>query len=197
MLLVRESRNDGKLYVINIIDSIVNSDTLLDVYKIDEIVYETEDRSTMEQIVERFESKKNDYLLAYCGNKLIGYLTYLPINETCKDKILNDDYFKDCLIDSSHILNYKSKDSSVYVLSIAILPEYQGLGLGLTLSKELNKRLRYLNYVYGCENVIATAINEKGIRVLENSGFKKTYNVLKYFLHQSYPSSFSLFLAPL
>ena len=173
MLLVRESRNDGKLYVINIIDSIVNSDTLLDVYKIDEIVYETEDRSTMEQIVERFESKKNDYLLAYCGNKLIGYLTYLPINETCKDKILNDDYFKDYLIDSSHIPDNKSKDSSVYILSIAVLPEYQGLGLGLTLSKELNKRLRYLNYVYGCENVIATEKKKKGIRVLENSGFKK------------------------
>ena len=94
MLLARESRNNGKLYVINIVDSVVNADTLVDIYRIDEIVYEAEYRSTMEQIAERFESRKNDYLLAYCGNKLIGYLTYLPINETCKDKILNDDYFK-------------------------------------------------------------------------------------------------------
>ena len=173
MLLVRESRSDGKLYVINVVDNLVNTDTLVDVYKIDEIVYEAEYRSTMEQITERYESKKNDYLLAYCGNKLIGYLTYLPINEMCKDKILNDDYFNDCLIDSKHIPNDKSKDNSVYILSIAVLPEYQGLGLGLTLSKELNKRLRYLNYVYGCEDVIATVISEKGIRVLEGSGFKK------------------------
>ena len=35
MLLVRESRNDGKLYVINIVDNIAGSDTLLDIYKID------------------------------------------------------------------------------------------------------------------------------------------------------------------
>ena len=173
MLLVRESKNDGKLYVINVVDSIVNTDTLVDVYKIDEIVYEAKYRSTMGQITERFESKKNDYLLAYCGNKLIGYLTYLPINETCKDKILNDDYFNDCLIDSRHIPNVKSKDNLIYILSIAVLPEYQGLGLGLALSKELNKKLSYLNYVYGCDSVIATAINEKGIKVLENSGFKR------------------------
>ena len=173
MLLVRESIKDGKLYVINIVDSIVNADTLVDIYKIDEIVYEAKYRSTMEQITERFESKRSDYLLAYCGNKLIGYLTYLPVNGMCKDKILNDDCFNDCLIDSSHIPDNKSKDSSVYILSIAVLPEYRGLGLGLALSKELNKRLRYLNYVYGCSSVIATAINEKGIKVLENSGFKK------------------------
>ena len=35
------------------------------------------------------------------------------------------------------------------------------------------KRLSCLNYVYGCGSAIATAINEKGIKVLENSGFKR------------------------
>ena len=43
----------------------------------------------------------------------------------------------------------------------------------MTLIKELDKRFDYLNNIYGCEEFIATAINEKGIRVLEDSGFKK------------------------
>ena len=43
----------------------------------------------------------------------------------------------------------------------------------MTLAKELSKRFEYLNYMYGCEDVIATAINEKGVRVLESSGFSK------------------------
>lgn len=173
MLLVRESRNDGKLYVINIVDSIVNADTLVDIYKIDETVYHSEERSTMNQIMDRFVSNKNGYLLAYSGNKLIGYLSYFPINNRCRDKLLNNDDFMDGCIDSTHILENKLQGSSIYIISVAVLPEYQGLGLGLALSKELNKRLMYLNYVYGCEHVIATAINERGIRVLENSGFKK------------------------
>ncbi len=173
MLLVRESKSSGKLYVINITDNIVSSETLLDAYKIDELVYEAEDRSTIEQITERFESKKNDYLLAYCGNKLIGYLSYFPINNECRDNLLNKDDFMDGRIVSTHILKSKLQGSSVYIVSVAVLPEYQGLGLGVTLAKELSKRFEYLNYMYGCEDVIATAINEKGVRVLESSGFSK------------------------
>ena len=127
----------------------------------------------MKQIMDRFISSKNDYLLAYCGNKLIGYMSYFPINNRCRDELINNDDFMDGCIDGTHILENKLQGSSVYIISVAVLPEYQGLGLGMTLIKELDKRFDYLNNIYGCEDVIATAINEKGIRVLENSGFKK------------------------
>ena len=173
MLLVRESRNDGKLYVINIVDSIVNADTLVDIYKIDETVYHSEERSTMNQIMDRFVSNKNGYLLAYSGNKLIGYLSYFPINNRCRDKLLNNDDFMDGCIDSTHILENKLQGSSVYIISIAVLPEYHGLGLGMTLIKELDKRFDYLNNIYGCEEFIATAVTDSGARILTNSGFNK------------------------
>ena len=122
---------------------------LFDIYNIDEAVYPPEERSTMKQIMDRFISSKNDYLLAYCGNKLIGYMSYFPINNRCRDELINNDDFMDGRIDGTHILENKLQGSSVYIISVAVLPEYQGLGLGLALSKELNKRLRYLNYAYG------------------------------------------------
>ena len=56
---------------------------------------------------------------------------------------------------STHILKSKLQGSSVYIVSVAVLPEYQGLGLGVTLAKELSKRFEYLNYMYGCEDVKA------------------------------------------
>ena len=127
----------------------------------------------MKQIMDRFISSKNDYLLAYCGNKLIGYMSYFPINNRCRDELINNDDFMDGCIDGTNILENKLQGSSVYIISVAVLPEYQGLGLGMTLIKELDKRFDYLNNIYGCEEFIATAINEKGIRVLEDSGFKK------------------------
>ena len=79
----------------------------------------------------------------------------------------------DGCIDSTHILNNKLQGSSVYIISVAVLPEYQGLGIGATLFKELDKRFYYLNNIYGCEEFIATAVTDSGARVLTSSGFKE------------------------
>lgn len=165
ILLVRESKSSGKLYVINIIDNVSSDDIFVDVYKIDETVYPPEVMSTMEQIMDRFKTRKNDFLLAYCGNKLIGYLSYFPINNRCRDELINKDDFMDGCIDSTHILENKLQGSSVYIISVAVLPEYQGLGLGMTLIKELDKRFDYLNNIYGCEEFIATAVTDNGARI--------------------------------
>ena len=146
---------------------------LFDIYNIDEAVYPPEERSTMKQIMDRFISTKNDYWPACYANKLIGYMSYFPINNRCRDKLINNDDFMDGCIDGTHILENKLQGSSVYIISVAVLPEYQGLGLGMTLIKELDKRFDYLNNIYGCEEFIATAVTDNGARILTNSGFKE------------------------
>ena len=158
----------------------VSDDFILDVLHIDETVFEPSARGTQDSLLDRYNANRESYILAYDSDKIVGYVAFFPINSELGNCIINENRPFDDNIQAKNILpSYDvAEDFDMFLISIAILPEYNGRGIG----KELMKK--YFDFIStkiqnGCKirNTYSYAFTDAGARILSKSGFNEVKSV--------------------
>ncbi len=155
-------------------DSKAEDDLIYDLMYIEKDVYSPEYRGEFDSIAKRFHKVKDMFVLAYDGDKAVGYLCFFPITKTLHDEILDADGFHDDDILPEEV-EYWKDNNHIYLLSIALLKKYQGRGIGRRMMDAFFDRLREKNdsgqYI---EDVLASVVTKNGEVLAEKYGFKKT-----------------------
>ena len=167
-------RNKFMLELITNIDDL-DINLINDVLKIDSMVYPEHIQGTFDEVYDRFKANRDMLVLLCDGNKLIGYLCLFPIKEELYDEIVNSDRMFDSDIPGELLEQYEPYNTyTLYIISIAILPEYHGKGLSNRLIEGFHKYIfeKKKNNIY-FSAALSTAVTEGGEYILKKMGFKK------------------------
>lgn len=142
-----------------------------DLMEIEKAVYEEEYRGEFDPIKARFEKFPEMFILAYDGDKLIGYFCWFPISKSLHDRILTDKALFDDDISPDDVVSI-GKDNYVYIISTAILPKYQNNNTGTEMMQRFFQILR-ANNKKGLKtlDVLTSVISEEGERLVRSNGF--------------------------
>lgn len=152
-------------------------DIVPDLMNIEKKVYVPEYCGEYESIQARYCKNRDTFILAYDDDKMIGYLCFLPISQRLYNELINTETFHDDDISPDDIENYHD-GVNLYLLSIAILPEYQNSDVIIKMTSEFS------NFVKNKEengikfnNIVASAVSEDGEKLLSHLGFNKIKTV--------------------
>jgi len=158
----------------------VSDDFISDILRIDEAVFEPSARGTKASLLARYNANRESYILVYDDSQIIGYVAFFPINSALGERIICEDTAFDDNIQAQDILpSYApGTDFDMFLISVAVLPEYGGRGIG----KELMQK--YFDFVsgktkQGCliKNTYSYAFTEAGAGILKKSGFNEVKSV--------------------
>jgi GNAT superfamily N-acetyltransferase len=134
--------------------------------EIDSVVYNEVDRDTIENIYARFVKDKSLYFAAMNSDVIVGYLAAFPISESYRDKMLSHGMESDSDIVPDDVV---VGSSTLYLISVAILPEYQDTKVITYLLQELKSKLaKRKDY----KRVIAHAVSDAGYKMMKRLGFE-------------------------
>jgi len=111
------------------------------IQEIDRSVFDENGLSDIQSDIDRYEAYKDSYIFALDGNKIIGYLCYFPITESFYNSVIKGIKVYDGDIASSDICNLNDASNYIFLLSVAILPDYQKKGISRQFSGILFKEL--------------------------------------------------------
>lgn len=119
--------------------------TLKQVFEIDKAVYSPELCGTFKNLCVRYEKCKDAFILVYDGDKLAGYVTfvlageelYKELTDPASTAMRDDDITPDEMVDWC-----EGEGHHLFIISIAVHPEFQGGGTVKLLAKSLLAFLR-------------------------------------------------------
>ncbi len=152
-------------------------DIINEIIKIENEVYEESMRGDYKSIKARFYKYPEMFFLAYIENKIVGYFCFFPISQKLYEDIVCKKEFRDSDIIPEDIVPFE-ETSHIYALSIAILKNYQNLGIGKALMDNFenfigNKKLEG----YDIEDIIATVVSKDGEKCAIKNGFELCHDV--------------------
>lgn len=149
---------------------------LEDVLNVDKQVYPKEIQGTLEELKERYKSKKQHFLLVYKEEEIVGYICFFPITDDLSSKIKNSNVIYDNYIKAKDISEFrKDKLTDIYVISVAIIPEEQDTDAIRVLTNNFMGILKNkVKEGYLLNNIMATASSDDGIKFFSNLNFKET-----------------------
>ena len=165
----------------------MEEDFIMDLLEIDSSVYDPSVLGSYDSVRSRYEANRDSCILAFDGSKIVGYVAFFPISDNLSERMRVEDKSFDDDIKAADILpSYESdKPYDVFLISIAILPEYQGKGIGTALMK------RFFSFMYdkrnngsNIRNIYTYAYTDGGAHVLGAEGFF----VIKKLSLQEYPN---------
>lgn len=171
----------------------VNYDFIPDVLKIDSCVYSIELQGTYESVHNRFLKNKDSYILAYLGNVLIGYICFFPLTDSAYKKVMscNQSYDDNLTFNDINIYNVE-EELNVFIISVAVLPEFQKKGIGTKLIEKMydfldNKRKEGIKI----KSIVAEAVSTQGKALLESANFNRQQEIdenydLYYYKYNDY-----------
>jgi GNAT superfamily N-acetyltransferase len=138
-------------------------------------VYPLNLQGTFEEVYGRFKANRDTYVLLYDNDTLIGYFCFFPIKAALYDKIVNDDKLFDSDIPGEMLEQYEAHNAyKLFVISTAILPEYQKKGLSKKLLNGfyqfiLDKKKHNIMFT----SALSSSVTPEGKIMLDKIGFKK------------------------
>lgn len=147
---------------------------LLEVLSLDDIVYDKKLTGTFESVSSRYKSNEEMFIFAVDESDVMrGYICFFPISDELSNKITSESKIFDDNITPEDVTQYsKSKINNIYVISVAVFPEYRGKGIGFNLAKEMFEVLANLsNSGYEIGKIYATAKSVNGERLLSKFNF--------------------------
>lgn len=149
---------------------------LLEVLSLDDIVYDKKLTGTFESVSGRYKAHEEMFIFAVDEeNKMCGYICFFPISESLCSRIDNEETMFDDNISAEDVKQYsKNAINNVYIISVAVFPEYRGLGIGFNLMKEMFSYLGQLSGLgYEIGKIYATTTSNDGDRLLSKFNFSK------------------------
>lgn len=152
-----------------------NKTRLLEVLSLDDTVYDKKYTGTYESVSKRYKSNEEMFIFALDeADKLCGYICFFPISESLKEKIENGEKMFDDNIESTDVLQYdKGKVNNIFIISVAVFPQYIGKGIGFNLVKEMFDFFNSLsNMGYAIGKIYASATSKYGEKLLSKYNFE-------------------------
>jgi len=157
------------------VDDELDKDFINAILKIDASVYPLNLQGTFDEVYGRFRANRDTYVLLYDNNTLIGYFCFFPIKAILYDEIVNKDKLYDSDIPGEMLEQYKAFNTyKLFVISTAILPEYQKKGLSKNLINGfyqfiLDKKKHNIMFT----SALSSSVTPEGKIMLDKIGFKK------------------------
>lgn len=154
-------------------DSNTSEELIYELMSVEADAYSPEYRGEFESIRQRFLKFKDMFILAYDGDKLIGYLCYFPISRSLHDEVLFNHIFHDDDIESNDVMAI-GKRNYIYLISICLIKAYQKKGIGQELMNAFLEKLKEYN---SCGNtivdVLAAVVTEAGEGIAKVNGMSE------------------------
>jgi GNAT superfamily N-acetyltransferase len=145
-------------------------ETIFDsIQKIDRAVFHDNGLATEQSDIDRYEAYKDSYIFALCDDKIIGYLCYFPITERFYHSVIEGIKVYDGDIASTDICTLHDTVNYIFLLSVAILPEYQKKGISKQFSKILMEEFSRIKI----RDIVSYAFTAGGEHFLNIMGLKK------------------------
>lgn len=158
------------------------------VFSIDKLVYSEELCGVIENMHKRYWRCRDTYLLVYDGDRVVGYICFLPIGETLltqlndpDDRTMRDDDITPEEMEPWSLAHL----NHLFILSVAILPEYRDGQAVRLLSDGLLAFLRDKEAAgYAIGSISGSAVSDGGanfIRRLHGTFVKELDEGYRYF----------------
>jgi len=119
--------------------------TLKQVFEIDKAVYSPELCGSFKNLRNRYEKCKDAFILAYDGEELVGYVTFILAGDELYKELIDPEStaMRDDDITPDEIVDWQEGcGHHLFILSIAVHPRFQGGGAVKLLAKSLLEFLR-------------------------------------------------------
>lgn len=151
-----------------------NDDELIkEVMQLDAMCYPTYMQGTYDTINARFKKNEDSFILAYHGEKLVGYLCFFPVTDSLFNKIYEDNkiYDTDILPEDIRVYGHGGL-YNIFIISVVVHPDYQGSDVIKYIAENFVEKIEMLNNnsnIIG--KILATAVSNKGKNFLEKLNF--------------------------
>ena len=159
------------------------------VFRIDRSVYSPELCGKIENLYKRYEYCPDSFLLVYDGDVLAGYLNFFPISDKLYAQMNDPEFFgmRDDDIEPSEMDLWRTdKLNDLFIISVAIIPEYRG---GEAIKLLGNSFLAYLREKdkagYKLGSIAGSAVSDGGagfLKRLHGSFVKELVDGYRYYL---------------
>jgi GNAT superfamily N-acetyltransferase len=138
------------------------------IQEIDRSVFHDDALATQQSDIDRYEAYKDSYIFALHGGKIIGYLCYFPITEKFYKSVIEGIKVYDGDIASADICDLKDDFNYIFLLSVAIIPEFQNNGISKLFSEILIKEFSRIKV----KDMVSYAFTIGGEHFLNHIGLK-------------------------
>ncbi len=149
------------------------SQYLESIIKIDSATLPEKYVTDFERLKERYNANTDSFIGITLKNQLIGYFNFFPINAGTLLKIIDGTIDNDITLGKEDIIPYSSeKPFDIYIITAAVLPEWQNKEVIMLLQDEFKKFIREkvsLNYLI--KNIFASVVSSDGDRLLRRMSF--------------------------
>lgn len=147
------------------------------VMDIDKKVYEGSCVGNLENMIARYEKNPKSFVCVMDTEtgRLAGYINFFPCTDDLYYDIVEDcPFMRDDDITPDEIADYQPKGNHLFIISIAIDPDYQDKTDTMkVLSKGFINYLNRINQDYRIEDLTATAVSPDGKKALTNFLFRQ------------------------
>ena len=149
------------------------------VYKIrpvDVACYKEEYQGVAENSVIRFTKNQKTFVFVCNENDdVVGYINFFPCEENLYRDIISEcDHIRDDEILPEEVAEYNDRENHIYILSVAIHPDYQGTEVIKIMTKAYEGYLEKIEKEgLPITDITASAVSSDGIRFLERCGFSQ------------------------
>lgn len=141
---------------------------------LDKIVYESKYVGSEHFYQKSFEVRAQNFVFAIdtkTGN-LAGYMLCTPVEESIYNDMKTGNFIDTKFIKSSDIKDIsKNNDNYMYIYSLVVSPEFQGLGIARSLMSKFFDDVDSLCEDYNISAILADTINPKMFNYLSKNGF--------------------------
>ena len=138
------------------------------IQEIDRSVFHDNGLATQQSDIERYEAYKDSYIFALSNGKIIGYLCFFPITENFYESVIKGEKVYDGDIASTDICNLNDNSNYIFLLSVAISPEFQKKGISKRFSEILVEEFSKIKI----KDMVSYAFSTGGEHFLNHLGLK-------------------------
>ena len=179
-----------------------NTDFLTRIMDLDREVYSDEYVGVLENMVARYEKNRDSFvcIMDETCDKLAGYINFFPCTKELYQDIRYDtSVIRDDDISPDEVAPYNKKENYLFVLSIAIYPEYRDSDAVVALTNAWFAHLKSkMKQGYRIINISAIAVSDDGKKFLRRNFFKEKRELSDgntvFVLEKSYRSDIYLML---
>jgi GNAT superfamily N-acetyltransferase len=136
--------------------------------QIDRSVFHENELATEESELDRYEAYRDSFFFALHGDKIVGYLCYFPITKEFYTTVIQGLKVFDGDIESKNICSLNNISNYIFLLSIAIFPEYQKKGISKSFSGILLEDFSKIKII----DIVSYAVTAGGEHFLNALGLK-------------------------
>ena len=134
--------------------------------------YSPELAGLIENNLSRYYVEKRSYVAAKINDKIVGHINFFPCSKELLDSIENGNELRDDDITPGEVCALNFEENDLYIISVAIIPEYRDTDVIIELTKAFINYLKELNKTFPITSLLATTVSDDGAKFATRLGLK-------------------------